>query len=95
MTFPIKIADLLAVKVNEERIREARRRDADLVVEYAKRLTPFPAIALLRGRDVIRDGHHRVAAAILRGDSTIMAIELADDSQALRKLNAESDAIEG
>jgi len=52
--------------------RADRHKSESRIQEYAQRTTDFPPIEV-RGRELV-DGHHRVAAALLRGDETILAV---------------------
>jgi len=47
--------------------------DPDIVRRYAAMTTPAPPIQVTRWDSRLADGHHRVCAARLRGDKTIMA----------------------
>lgn len=55
-----------------EKLPALRPPDTGHVIQYSKLKTPFPPIVIGRGGS-IPDGHHRIAAARLRGDKTIRA----------------------
>ena len=73
-----RVAELLVVAFNVDRIGEALSRDAALVARYAAMPTPFPPIKVRKHPDGLQvaDGAHRLSAAQMRGDEWIPTIEL-------------------